>query len=373
MPTAKRFKSNARAAKSKENVTPRPTVADLEDENEFAQLAKKHWLKPTTRKTAKVKVKNDLVKNQIWDVLEKDGFPYRSLLVLEGLQTLESYLWPGYSEDSSNFHVLLVALITTVKARERLETWSIFEDRPAEFSSLFRRILSMTLDQTLSLGVRTHLLSFIIYAFQSLDCSSVRKECAPLVSIAIWHTLSTESRRETKLNELPQLRKAWKASGKRYDSADDATKARLRFERAWLYTLTLDFLRILYGEKNKQDHVRYCERFVEFICDLLSQLPTRRYVNTLLQDLHLLPAFRLSPMFNDEDNALLRDQSSLLSHYAHFTIDDQTGVQYSRTEAYDQHCAKLAKLQRIALRHFKEKLTVLALSNYGSIDKRSEL
>ena len=375
MPTAKRLKSNARAAaKSKEHAAPRPTVADLEGENEFAQLAKKHWLKPTTaRRAASIKVKNDVLKKQIWDVLEKDGFPYKRLLVLEGLQTLESYLWPGYTDDSSNFHVLLIALITTVKARERLDTWSLFEDRPAEFSSLFRRILSMTLDQSLSLNIRTHLLCFIIYAFQSLDCASVRKECAPLVSIAIWHNLVTESKRESKLNELAQLRKAWKASGKKYESADDSAKARLRFERAWLYSLILDFLHIIYDEKRKPDHVRYCERFVEFICDLLSQLPTRRYVNTLVQDLHLLSALRLSPMFSDEDNALLRDQYSLLSHYVHFTIDDQTGVQYTRTEAYDHHCAKLAKLQRTSLRHFKDKLTVLALSNYGSIDKRSEL
>ncbi|OTB06804.1 hypothetical protein M426DRAFT_318517 [Hypoxylon sp. CI-4A] len=370
MPTAKRLKSDA---KSKARDTePRPTIADLEGESEFAQLARQHWLKPTRRNT-RVKVKNDVLKRDIWDVLEKNGFPYKSLLVLEGLQTLETYLWPGYSEDSSNFHVLLIVLITNVKARERLETWSIFEDRPAEFSSLFTRILSMSLDQTISLAIRTHLLCFIIYAFQSLDWASVRKECAPLVSIGIWHNLSTESKREGKLAQSQQLRKAWKAAGKRYDSADDATKARLRFERAWLYSLTLDFLRLLYDEQRKNEHVLYCERFIEFISDLLSQLPTRRYVNTLLQDLHILPALRLSPMFNDEDNGLLRDQFSLLSHYVHFTVDDQTGAQHSRTEAYDRHCAALANLQRVALRHFKEKLTVLALSNYGSIDKRSEL
>lgn len=284
-----------------------------------------------------------------------------------------SYLWPGYSENSSNFHVLLIALLTVVKAREKLETWSIFEDRPAEFSSLFSRVLSMSLDHTLSLPIRTHLLNFIIFAFQSLDWTSVRKECAPLVSIAIWHNLSSDAKRETKLTQAPHLKKSWKAAGKRYDSADDATKARLRFERAWLYTLTLDFLRLLYGEKRTPDDVLYCERFVEFISDLLSQLPTRRYVNTLLQDLHILPALRLSPLFNHETNGLLRDQYTLLSHYVHFSIDDQTGSQYSRTEAYDRHCAELGKLQRVALRHFKKKLTVLALSNYGSIDKRNEL
>lgn len=37
------------------------------------------------------------------------------------------------------------------------------------------------------------------------------------------------------------------------------------------------------------------------------------------------------------------------------------------------HCLSLASLQRTALRHFKDKLTILALSNYGSIDKRRDL
>lgn len=69
----------------------------------------------------------------------------------------------------------------------------------------------------------------------------------------------------------------------------------------------------------------------------------------------------------------MRALFQVLSHYTYFAIDDHSGVQHSRTEAYDRHCLKLSKLQRIALKHFKEKLTVLALSNYASIDKRSEL
>ena len=81
----------------------------------------------------------------------------------------------------------------------------------------------------------------------------------------------------------------------------------------------------------------------------------------------------MSPAFNDEDNGLLRDLYALLKHYTYFSIDDHTGIQHSANEAYDQHCATLAKLQRVSLKHFKEKLTILALSNYASIDKRSEL
>ncbi|KAK4193968.1 P-loop containing nucleoside triphosphate hydrolase protein [Podospora australis] len=370
MPPAKRVKSSANSGSKA--VSGRPTVEDLEGESEFATLARQHWL-TTSRKTAEVKVKNDVLKREIWDTLEKEDFPLKSLLVLEGLQTLESYLWPGYGEDSSNYHVLLIVLIVNAKRRERLDTWNIFSDRPADFSDLFRRALSLTLDGSLSWVIRTHVLLFIIHAFQSLDCTIVRKECAPLVSISIWHNLSTDEKRDAILDSNTQLRKAWRASAKRYDAADDATKARLRFERSWLYTSVLDFLTVLYSDNAKQEHVMYCERFIEFLTDLQSQLPTRRYVNTLLQDLHVLPALTLSPVYNDEPNGLLRDLCALLSHYTYFTVDDQTGAQLSKTEAYERHCGDLAKLQRTALKHFKEKLTVLALSNYGSIDQRNEL
>jgi intron-binding protein aquarius len=86
-----------------------------------------------------------------------------------------------------------------------------------------------------------------------------------------------------------------------------------------------------------------------------------------------LPVLTLSSIFNDEENELLRDLAALFSHYTYFPVDDQTGLQYSQIEAYDRHCQRLARLQRTSLKHFKEKLTVLALSNYASIDKRSEL
>lgn len=36
-----------------------------------------------------------------------------------------SYLWPGYTDEASNFHVLLIALIANVKRREHLETWGM--------------------------------------------------------------------------------------------------------------------------------------------------------------------------------------------------------------------------------------------------------
>lgn len=61
---------------------------DLESDNHWAQLAKKHWPKATKSK----KAKPEIIKKEIWDVLEQEAFHFRSLLMLESLQVLEKYM-----------------------------------------------------------------------------------------------------------------------------------------------------------------------------------------------------------------------------------------------------------------------------------------
>lgn len=67
-----------------------PSAGEVDIESSFSQLAHTHWLKPS-KKSTKVKVKQDVLKNDIWDVLEKGDFAFGSLLVLENLQILERY------------------------------------------------------------------------------------------------------------------------------------------------------------------------------------------------------------------------------------------------------------------------------------------
>ncbi len=121
------------------------------------------------------------------------------------------------------------------------------------------------------------------------------------------------------------------------------------------------------------DCLIYCERFLEFLTDLESQLPTRRYVNALIQDLNLIALVRNSPPFADEENGLLRDLYCLLHHFVYFAVDDNTGTQYSQAQSKEIHHAALARLQRAALRNYRSQLTLLALSNYGAIESRSDL
>jgi intron-binding protein aquarius len=249
-----------------------------------------------------------------------------------------------------------------------------FNDRPDDFSNLFRRILSMNVDNALPTASRIYLLSFIISAFQSLEHGLVRKECAPLVSISIWHNLFSEDYRNKLLEKASSTRKMWRAASKRYDAADELGKARIIFDRSWLYSMLLDFLRRLnVVEDGNAENLRYCERFMEFLVDLDSQLPTRRYVNSLLKDLKVIPVIRLSKLFNEEENGLFRDFCTLLRHFVNFAIDDHTGQHRSPQTVHDIHCQALAQLQTTAIKHFKDKLTILALSNYGSVEQRSEL
>lgn len=96
MPTAKRVKRSGAAAKPPPTQTPdvpidgRPTPAEIEEEEHpFVHLARQHWLKPT-KKNTKVKVKNDVLKQAVWDALEKEAFAHKPLQLLESLQILEA-------------------------------------------------------------------------------------------------------------------------------------------------------------------------------------------------------------------------------------------------------------------------------------------
>ena len=74
-------------------------AVEIQSENPFEELAKKHWLK-STKKQTKVKVKPDVLKSEIWDVLESENFEFKSLLVLENLQILEKYGTPKFCVSS---------------------------------------------------------------------------------------------------------------------------------------------------------------------------------------------------------------------------------------------------------------------------------
>lgn len=341
--------------------------AEFSIDSHFFGVAEKYWQRASPKKA-----NPDVIKTQLWDRLEKENFASAPATTLESLQCLESYLWPTFYVDASNYHVLLIVLLLNAKRNQGVPTWSVLQDRPADFSELFRRILSLLLDTALSHTVRTQVLQCVIGAFQSLENGLIRKECAPLVSISIWHNLHSESFRTQILENNPQFKKAWRAASRRYDGAHEAGKIRLQYERSWLYTLILDFMNIVKSGGDSAAR-KYCERFLEFLCDLESQFPTRRYANTLLKDLDIFVAILDMPMLQGEKAALMRDLYGLLQHYMDFPLNDHTGRMLSQKEMAEARSVPVTVLQRLALKYYKDKLSLLALSNHGSLRQPEEL
>lgn len=70
----------------------RPTVEDFREDSSWVKLAKTLWLEASSNVR---KGKHDIVKKDIWDPLEAQGFDLRSLLTLENLSILEKYYSPG--------------------------------------------------------------------------------------------------------------------------------------------------------------------------------------------------------------------------------------------------------------------------------------
>lgn len=63
------------------------TIADLHGESIYAKIAKTYWLGAGTS----AKVRQTVLKDELWDRLEEEDFAFNSLLVLENLQLLERY------------------------------------------------------------------------------------------------------------------------------------------------------------------------------------------------------------------------------------------------------------------------------------------
>ena len=166
------------------------------------------------------------------------------------------------------------------------------------------------------------------------------------------------------------MQRLWKHYNKKYDSADATGKTALAFEQAWLSNLIKDYFAVLSSASNDDtESVLYCERFLELLCDLEAQMPTRRFVNALLADHKVSVISAMLPLAQAPQefqlyNQLLEQAGQLLD----FEIDDRTGAALAETDMMDVQCRKIANLQNIAFSYFKDTLKPLALASMRSIE-----
>ncbi|KAJ1567529.1 hypothetical protein HK096_009571, partial [Nowakowskiella sp. JEL0078] len=111
--------------------------------------------------------------------------------------------------------------------------------------------------------------------------------------------------------------------------------------------------------------------------DLQSQLPTRRFFNTLFQDHVVIPMIRISSLFerisknvSEQSEDLLRFKQlfARASFYTRFEIEELTGTALTEENLIKKHYSNVKKLQRLAFAKYRDDLEDFALANVAAID-----
>eukprot|EP00898_Chlorokybus_atmophyticus_P006825 jgi/Chlat1/7143/Chrsp57S06803 len=364
-----------------------PTLQQIEDDA-LTKIARENWPVGAKERPA---FKPAIVETIYKDELSGKINLQRAML-LEISQYLENYLWPHFDPETATYaHVMSIILMINEKFRENVLAWDCFHTEKEKFPGFFKRVIMLKKgERKLSVREKTHYLS--------LEDEMVRTQVLRLVSLQLWHCLSP-GRLQTELSASPQLEKHWRYLQKKEVKAKKSANyvpPSERPETFFIPSFIHEFLELLdtvvnSGTSNggssheangsydgggnatvQAASLLYCERFVEFMVDLLSQLPTRRFVHVVVEDLALVVKCRMSSLHAHPRGRLFQQLVDLLRFYQGFEINDHTGMQLKQDEMESAHCERILSLQRLTFKKYPE-LRDLALSNVGSIEKRATL
>ncbi|KAH6766515.1 P-loop containing nucleoside triphosphate hydrolases superfamily protein [Perilla frutescens var. hirtella] len=377
------------------NVPSSITLSEIQRDR-LTRIAAENWVKTADSDPTKP-FSPDLVKEIYRTELTVSGgvkpVPLQRVMILEVSQYLENYLLPNFTPETASFeHVMSMILMVNEKFRENVAAWICFYNRKDMFKAFLERVLRLKEGRSLTISEKTNYLLFMINAFQSLEDEIVSERVMRLASLECWHSLSYgRFQMELCLNE--NLIKKWRRIAKR---ARDATKRGETFdpttmlEANFLRNLIEEFLEVLdsevFSSKSNGNNdpytpgseyvddacVLYCERFMEFLIDLLSQLPTRRLVRPLVADVAVVAKCHLSSLYRHEKGKLFGQLVDLLQYYEGFEIDDHQGRQMTDDEVLQAHYRRLQAFQLLAFKKIP-KLRELALANIGAINRRADL
>ncbi|XP_031379530.1 RNA helicase aquarius isoform X2 [Punica granatum] len=377
------------------------TLSEIQRDR-LTKIASANWLKSGDNAEQKKEEFDPGLVKEIYEteLLVKSGrkpVPLQRVMILEVSQYLENYLWPNFDPEAATFeHVMSMIIMINEKFRENVAAWICFYDRKDVFKGFLERVLRLKEGRKLSIAEKTNYLVFMINAFQSLEDEIVSETVLRLGSLLSWHSLSY-GRFQMELCLNPDLIKKWKRmikreakdASKRGEAFDPSTKLEVKFLR----NLMEEFLEVLDHNVFPRQHyvdedgqhiesdglgeaddasVLYCERFIEFLIDLLSQLPTRRYLRPLVADVAVVAKCHLSVLYRHEKGKLFAQLVDLLQFYEGFEINDHVGTQLTDDEVLQSHYDRMQSFQLLAFKKVP-KLQELALANVGAIHKRIDL
>lgn len=267
---------------------------------------------------------------------------------------------------------------------------------------------------SLSMRESAGLLQLFIHVYQSLEQGLIRRACMPMCGLPTWTRLGSKQL-DRLFNSRPELSPLWKVVHKRYRGLSKRCGSTAEFdsqglmltdrfcllERDALHEALIQFVKLVEDTLPKKidiknlrpnttdetngsvdtsmvdnlsdveastivseirnenpddlssDDFLYCERFLELLIDLLSQLPTRRIIRPVLSSHQVLPRLRLSPLFRHSESALIRQLTEIAATFDAFEIDDSTGEPMNNKELEMRHYEQLKDMQLIFFEHFQ--------------------
>ncbi|KAG8363690.1 hypothetical protein BUALT_Bualt19G0048600 [Buddleja alternifolia] len=399
-------------AKTADSVPKKPFSPDLVSEIYYTELTIKGGRKPVPLQRVMILEVSQYLENYLWPNFNPETASFEhvmSMILMVNEKFRENVAaWICFYERRDMFKAFLervLRLKESLKAngatqrKGSIEPWCGAGACMKKWTNISTIIVvfkdNNSKGRSLTIAEKTNYLLFMINAFQSLEDDIVSEKIMRLASLECWHSLSYgRFQMELCLNE--NLIKKWRRIAKR---AKDAAKRGEIFdpttmvEANFLRNLIEEFLKVLDSEvfpwklKNVEDNdlvdghgsddaddacVLYCERFMEFLIDLLSQLPTRRFVRPLVADVAVISKCHLSALYRHEKGKLFAQLVDLLQYYVGFEIDDHKGRQMTDDEVLQAHYKRLQAFQLLAFKKIP-KLRELALANIGAINRRPDL
>lgn len=339
-------------------------------------LAQQYW-SPDTQETHlpyDPQVINDIYESEV----RATDFSTRRIVVLELSQYLENYVWPNYSENASPAHLMSVIILVNEKFRERVPAWDSFVKHPSPFVGFLRHLMKACLDTSNKFTQKehTHMIVFLNHLYNSIETDLIRNGISHTVSYNILECLS-DGQLQNVLKDFPNWAKALKRTARHRKKLSGVELEHFNFDTKFLYCLMQEFLNKLSSISSEdkelnQDVVHYCERFLELMIDLESQLPTRRFFNTLMHSCNFLVKCHLSPLAAREEGKLFSQLLHILKVFAQFEINDNTGQPLSDLDVMKIHYNQVKELQSITFRNFPD-LSQFSFSSVAAVDDTGTL
>ncbi|KAJ0258773.1 P-loop containing nucleoside triphosphate hydrolases superfamily protein [Hirschfeldia incana] len=367
------------------------TLSEIQQDR-LTKIAEESWIKTGGKSPEKPfdpEVVKEIYATELKVVSGRKPVPLQRVMVLEVSQYLENYLWPNFDPETASFeHVMSMILMINEKFRENVAAWICFHDNEDLFKKFLQKVLRLKEGRDLTIAEKTNYLVFMINAFQSLEDAVVNETVLSLAGLQSWHSLSY-GRFQMELCLQPDLIKKWKRLSKKWaaeamskgEQFDPSSSPEANFVRS----LIEEFVEVLdhgvFADEGDDttgfqvvddSSVLYCERFMEFLIDMLNQLPTRRYLRPLVADIAVVAKCRLSVLYKHDKGKLFAQLVDLLQFYEKFEIKDHDGTQLTDDEALQFHYDRFMAFQLLAFKKIP-KLRDVALANIGSVHKSSDL